>query len=102
MVEPCLHQTFSRNTERASCNGLALYEYRRQYAGTRQCRYADGTESDEGTARTEPEERYGFQFDDYVLGAQYFRTDAYSYQYHGVSCSDGSHTAYRYFHPYFA
>jgi spore maturation protein SpmA len=59
-----------------------------------------GLKGDEATSRSEPEERYCLQFDDYVSGAQHIGTDADSYQYHGISCSAGSRTAYRYLYPY--
>ena len=59
-----------------------------------------GTQSDERTARTEPEERYGFQSDDHVSGYQYFRPHHHPDQYHGIPCADGGCPAYGCVYPY--
>ena len=58
------------------------------------CCHPIGTQSDERTARTESEERYGFQSDDHVSGYQYFRPHHHPDQYHGLPGTNGSCPAY--------
>ena len=90
----------SGHSQRASGIGFHLYEYVRQHARTRQCCHPIGAQSNERTAGTEPEERYGFQSDDHVSSNQHLRAHHYPDQYHGIPCADGGCPTYGCVYPY--